>query len=203
MLSAVVLAAGASRRMGAENKLLMSWRGRPLIAHMVHTLHVADIGEVIVVLGHQAQAVQAVLPEGARTVFNARWEEGMTTTIAAGVNAASETEGYLICLADQPLLQAGDLQDLADQFRLGLARDRRCIGVPFYRGRRGNPVFFARAWRSALLSQSGQGGCRPLVKANPRHVLPLEAANDHVLLDMDTPQAREELLSRSEPGPPA
>ena len=197
MLHAILLAAGESSRMGKDNKLLMPWQGRPLIAHMAAMLQQTAAVQLLVVLGHEAEAVRAVLPPDTASVINPHWAEGMTTTIAAGIQAASPAaSGYIICLADQPLLQSADMDELAAQFQRGLVLNPRAIGVPFYGEQRGNPVFFAAAWREDLLAQKGKGGCRALVKANAHQVLRLQAANDHILHDMDTPEARSVLLRR-------
>ncbi len=190
-ISAIVLAAGASRRMGDANKLLLPWRGRPLIAHVVDVVARSRVDEVIVVLGHQEEVIREALPEGDwRIVVNPDWEDGMTTTIAAGVRAAApDAQGYVICLCDLPLLEPADFNHLLTAFEQGLEKDPRCIGVPFYAGKRGNPVLFSAAWREAILAQKGLMGCRGLVKDHPEHVLPIEAPNDHVIRDMDTPEA--------------
>lgn len=190
-LTAVVLAAGASRRMQARNKLLLDFRGKPLVAHSVEAVLAAAPGEVVVVLGHEADRVRSVLSAyPVRFVHNNRHTEGMLTSIQAGVAAAAPNAlGYMICLADLPLLEPTELRTLAEAAIAAIAQDPESIIVPVHGGQRGNPVIFSAAYRPKILAQRGSLGCRGLIKAHPDRVVPVEMATDHILVDVDTPAA--------------
>ena len=98
MLNAIVLAAGSSRRMG-KNKLLLPYKGRPLLAYVVGNILAAKLGSVIVVTGHEAELIgEALKGLPVKLVHNPRYEEGMTSSIQTGVAAAADGEGYMICL---------------------------------------------------------------------------------------------------------
>lgn len=188
-VSAIVLAAGTSQRMGAANKLLLPYHGRPLVRHVVRTVAASAADEVIVVVGHEAGRVRdALVGLPVRIVHNDRYAEGMTTSIQTGVGAASpDGAGYMICLSDLPLIEPADLDRLIAAFRD--AEDERRIVMPVFEGRQGNPVLFASAHRAEILAHDEPDGCRAIVRRHREHVLRVEMPDDHVLLDIDTPDA--------------
>lgn len=190
-VSAIILAAGESRRMGDANKLLMPLRGRPMLAHVIRAVTTASVDEAIVVLGHEADQVLPVLAAyPVRTVINPDYAEGMTTSIRTGVAAtASKTAGFMICLSDLPLIKAGEYTHLANAFREAVAADPQCIVRPVFEGTPGNPVVFAGAYRAALQEHAEREGCKGLVKRHRAHVLDVAMATDHVIRDIDTPEA--------------
>lgn len=187
MISAIVLAAGESKRMGAENKLLLPFKGRPLIEHIVRTVQASDTDEVIVVVGHEGERVWAAVADcDVRIVNNEHYREGMATSIHVGIAAAAEVEGFMICLSDLPLIESNDLNHLIEVFKKALREDNAAIVVPVHKGQRGNPVLFAAHHKSAILKHKGQIGCRGVVKQNPDHVRYIEMPTDHILHDIDT-----------------
>ena len=90
MTTGIILAGGLSRRMGTRNKLLEVWRGKPLLRHVVEAALASDLDDVLVVLGHEADAVRAVLPDGTRTIVAPDHADGLSATLRAGLAA---TEG--------------------------------------------------------------------------------------------------------------
>lgn len=199
MIAAIVLAAGESRRMGGQNKLLLPLGEKTFIERVVETILDSRADQVIVVLGHQAERVQAKL-EGldVDVVTNPRYREGMTTSIHAGVRAASsEVDGFMICLSDLPLIEAEELNRLIEAFNRGVGEDAGKIVVPVFQGQRGNPVLFPALYRPDILAHRGLMGCRGIVKQNPERVMEVEMPTDHVLHDVDTQEAYQRLVERS------
>ncbi len=196
MITAIVLAAGESRRMGSANKLLLPFGETTLIERVVRTVRQSEAGDVIVVLGHEADRVRAVLEGRHVTVVeNDRYPEGMTTSIHAGVRAASpEAAGFMICLSDLPLIEPEELNRLIAAFEQAARDDERPIVVPTFESRRGNPVLFSAFYKPELLDHKGLMGCKEIVKQNPHHVLEVAMATDHVLRDVDTMEAYQRLV---------
>jgi molybdenum cofactor cytidylyltransferase len=187
MISAIVPAAGMSTRMGPHNKLLLPFEGKTLIERAVDKLIVSDIDEVIVVIGHQADLVKAALRgKDIRLVVNQNYREGMASSIRAGVAAVSTAaEAIMICLADQPLLQAADLNRIICAMAQAKAAAKSIV-VPFYRGQRGNPVILDASYKTAMIDVVGDIGCRRIIKQNPDKVYVVEMDNDSVVRDVDT-----------------
>lgn len=189
-VSALVLAAGASQRMPGRNKLLLPLAGKTVIAHTVDHLLQSKAGEVIVVLGHEAEAVQRAL-SGREVAFttNPNFSQGLSTSIIAGLQAASKSaQGFLISLADQPLVTFAELNLLIQCF---VYAGRRSIVAPVYQGRRGNPIIFDRCHLPEMLAISGDTGCKAILAQHPQRVLDVEMQTDHVLRDVDTVEAYE------------
>lgn len=197
MLSAIVLAAGSSRRMGAANKLLLPYKGRTIIAHTVECILAAGIQEVIVVTGHDSEQIQhALTPLPVRLIHNPQHEEGMTGSIQTGIRAAtqpatqtapSESRGYMICLSDMVLITPPEYTLLATSFDTHYKTDPRCIILPEYQGRKGNPVIFSSVHRDAILLHKEKEGCKNIVRTNASHVHPVQMPFDHILRDIDFP----------------
>lgn len=199
-ISALVLAAGESRRMGGRNKLLLPVQGKPLLRRILDTLAVSGLTEIVVVLGHARQEIAALADDGrVRLVVNERYRDGQMTSVEAGLGALSRPcDGVMVCLADQPLLAVGDIRFLMAAFA---ALGDRSILVPTYQGRRGNPVIFAYRHRASILG-GGNLGCRHLIERRPDSVAAVEMENDHVVVDIDTPEDYRrvaERLARVEP----
>lgn len=197
-LAVLVLAAGLSRRMGMANKLLLPFGGVTLLEATLRHLEEAAVGEQIVVLGHEADLVRPLLHGRAcRVVINPAFSTGMTSSIQTGVaTAPAGCGGYMVCLADMPLIVPAEYRLVAAAFEEALAADPLAIVQPRYRGERGNPVVFAPAHRDALLALRHPEGARPVVLANSSHLYPVEMPTDATLCDADTPEAYRHLLER-------
>jgi molybdenum cofactor cytidylyltransferase len=187
MLSAILLAAGSSTRMAPANKLLLPWQDKPIVYHTAKHLLASGIEEVIVVTGHQAAAVTAALqPLPVRFIHNPGHTQGLTGSIRSGIRMA-HAEGFMICLADMFLITAPEYVLLRTAFEQQYRHDARCIILPDFEGRTGNPVIFSAAWRDALLTLPQKEGGRSLVSAHADHHHRVPMPTDHVLRDLDTP----------------
>jgi xanthine dehydrogenase accessory factor len=195
-MSAVVLAAGLSRRMGARNKLLLPVRGAALIRHVVESVLAAGFVEVVVVLGHQADEVrQALAPLGVRTVLNESFESGQVSSVRAGLGALEQpVDAVMVCLGDQPLLGTADLLAVSAAYR---ERPHGSILVPVRGQQRGNPVIVD--WQSArdTLERGVNFGCRHFIDENPDRVYRWPATSDHFVRDVDEPADYESLTESS------
>jgi molybdenum cofactor cytidylyltransferase len=194
MLSAIVLAAGMSTRMG-QNKLLLLFKGKPLIAHAVDTLLASEIDEIIVVLGNEADKVQEKLRgRQVRLIENPDFREGLSTSVRAGVTAVSrQADGIMVYLADQPLLEPADVNRILRAF-VHAKNAGKSIVVPFFDRQRGNPVLLDSSYREAILGVVGDIGCKGVIKRYPDQVFVLQMESDHVIRDMDTIEEYEVVL---------
>lgn len=185
-VSAILLAAGESRRMGDINKLSLPVNGQALLYRTVQTLLNSNVQELVVVLGHEAEAAQCLLHDlNVRTVYNRNYTEGQMTSVHCGLAALNEAcEGVMICLTDQPLLTTQDINHLIDAF---LMRETGSIVVPTYQNQRGNPIILSYTHREEILSGGRNLGCKRLIERNPELVIKIEMDNDHWVFDLDTP----------------
>ena len=194
-VSAIVLAAGESRRMGHVNKLGLRVQGVPLLCRTVYTLLASDLEEVIVVVGHEAERARALL-DGLPVcvVYNEHYGEGRATSFHTGLEAMSKPcDAIMVCLSDQGLLEPADIRGLIDAFA---KRGSGSVLVPTYQGRRGNPVIWEYGHRQTLLAGGRHVSGRRFIDSNPHLVYPFEVDRDHVVFDVDTQADYEALLAR-------
>ena len=194
MITALVPAAGMSTRLG-RNKLLLTFKGKPLIAHAVDTLLTSAVDEIIVVLGHEADLVRAAVG-GRRVIFveNRQYREGLGSSVRTGLAAIPlPTDAIMIYLPDQPLLEPWDVNFLIRAFAEA-GRTNKSIVVPLFRGQRGNPVTIDSSYQTSILAMAGETGCRRVIKQNPDQVLTVEMETDHVVRDVDTADEYERLF---------
>ncbi len=189
-ITAILLAAGESKRMGEANKLLLPYRGAPLIHRVAEAIAQSKAAEQIVVTGHEAAAIEGALRAyGMRFVYNADYETGMTSSIQAGVQAAhSAAEGFMICLSDLPDLNAGILDRVMDQFAIAISQDPQVIIIPSHQGRRGHPIIFSRYYKEALLHHPHPEGCKAIIQDHSSHVVLVEISEEGILKDIDRPE---------------
>lgn len=185
---AVVLAAGASSRFGA-NKLIAPLGDRPVLQHTLDAVAGSGIGDVVVVLGGDAAAVEAAIEwRGERRVVNERPEDGLSSSLRVGLDAAVEVPGAdaaLVVLGDQPGLRPGVVRAV-----LTVAHSPGAAHAMFVRPRYAadaapNPVLVRRSAWALAAGLSGDWGLGPLMANRPDHVVevPVEGANP----DIDTP----------------
>jgi molybdenum cofactor cytidylyltransferase len=193
-VGAVVLAAGSSARMGGANKLIEPVDGVPVVVHVVGAAVAAGAAPVVVVTGHDADAVRAALAgTAAELIHNPRWRDGMSTSLAAGISALEgRVRGALICLGDMPRVRASDLRALIHALDEAGPDQAAAAYVPLFGGQWGNPVLWTAPWFPELRALRGDRGARGLLqRLGPQMVL--VPASEGVLLDADTPDALERL----------
>ena len=186
-VAAVVLAAGRSTRMGAQNKLLADLSGRPMVRVVTETALGSRARPVLVVTGHMAAEVGAGLAGlGVTIVANPDYATGLASSVKAGIRAVpADCHGALILLGDMPRLTALHLDTLIDAFAAAPER----VVVPVHRGRQGNPVLWPRRFFPELLQLDGDAGARRLLKTYRAEVQEVALDSTAILLDIDTPDA--------------
>ena len=185
-ISAVLLAAGESRRMGEDNKLLLEVDGEPMVRCTARHLLSAQPSELIVVVGHEAPHITEALRDLPLVIVrNSEYRNGQMTSVHCGLSALkSPCQGVMICLADQPFLTSDDYRAIMDKFRQ--RRSAKSILVPTHDGRRGNPIVLAHEHCSGILDRKANLGCKHLIDRNPDLVMTVEFSTDRYVRDIDT-----------------
>jgi molybdenum cofactor cytidylyltransferase len=199
VIAAVILAAGASTRMGRPKQAL-AWRGQTLLRRVALEAQAAGCSPIVTVLGARARSwgieVQGI--EGARVVVNRNWGEGIASSIVCGVQAARSAGATAVILmpCDQPFVDAAVLQALIAAHRERGAPMAACE----YGGGVGIPALFDRSRFGELARLEGDRGARALL-ADPKTVARVPFPGG--AFDVDTPQDYERLLAGDwEPGYP-
>ena len=193
MICAIVLAAGESRRMGAQ-KLLLPFGGKTVIAHVVDELLRSDIDAVYVVVGHEGNRITEELSGRSVTIVtNPNYKLGMLSSVRCGLQALPQKcEKVLVALGDQPAITS----ELVNQIVQSSSTTDKGILVPLYRGKRGHPILFSTRYRDEIMTSFDNVGLRGLLQAHPDDILELTVSTPAVLSDIDSPDDyRRELAS--------
>ena len=183
MISAIILAAGQSTRMGIP-KLLLPLEGKSLLQHVIDNALLSKVGEVIVVLGAGAAALRREIKQvKVRIIENALYREGMSTSLKTGLQAVSpRAQAVIVLLADQPLVSHSTIDALIDKY----LESGSLIVAPVYGGKRGNPVLFDRSLISELAAVTGDKGGREIIERHPDHLATVPFESTLIGSDIDT-----------------
>lgn len=183
-IATLILAAGASSRLGQPKQLLLE-NGQPLVRRMAQIAVDLNAGPVVVVVGANAGAVTNALHDlRVRTLPNPDWETGMASSLKIGVELVEKTlpEAILVLLTDQPHVSRALLESLIEQAR----STHKLIIASQYGDVHGVPILFRPAYFEALKSLTGDTGARKLVQQNPDDVATVSF--DEGAIDLDTPE---------------
>jgi molybdenum cofactor cytidylyltransferase len=192
MISGVILAAGRSTRLGAPKQLLILG-GEPVIRHVVRNAAGSNLDQVVLVVGYRAAEVTDAAGEWSQNiVVNADFDSGQSSSLRLGLSAVDPlAEAVLFLLGDQPQVTSDMINRIVDAFRRGKGR----IVMPSYRGRRSNPVLFAREYFAEIARISGDEGARAVIDKHQAEVAEVEIDADPPL-DIDTDEDYAALVRR-------
>ena len=182
-ISAILLAAGQSKRMNGENKLTKEIKGIPLIKLSVKNILASYVNELVIVLGHQKEIIEKLIDkhEKIKFVFNKDFESGMASSINVGLNHLSKnTEAFFICLGDMPMVNS----DIYSQ--LIKSRNQKNIIVPTYNGQQGNPVLFDKSMKETVMNITGDVGAKKILELNKDKILNLEINDQNISKSFNT-----------------
>ena len=187
MISAILLAAGESKRMGRPKQML-EWQGKTFLLHVLENLINSDVDEIILVLGHEAEQIRKSLPEcQIKIVINPDYKKGMSSSLRHGLLAMDpRSEAFLVLLADQPGIGPEIINSLIQDFQR--TNPRPGIVRPVYRGLLGHPVLIGIKYLQEALQLQGDVGARQILINHHKDIWEVEVDQDVVLKDIDTPE---------------
>lgn len=182
-VAGIILAAGASTRMG-RTKQLLPFRGQTILEGVVDNALAASLHRLIVVLGHEAQTLAALLAGRNLTlVHNPHFAQGQSTSLKAGLQAlGEESDAALFLLGDQPLITPATI----DLLLAAYAATPSPVVLPVFAGKRGNPVLFDRETFAAIATITEDCGARSLFDHYAGRLLKIPVADPSIHFDVDT-----------------
>jgi molybdenum cofactor cytidylyltransferase len=183
MISAILLGAGASKRMGVD-KLSLPWGRKTVLEHCFETLLRSQVHELVVVLGIRNNKMKNLIQgRKVKVVINPHSHGGMSTSIRRGLQAIHPScHAILIALGDQPFLKTRTINALMHAFDQG----KGGVIVPSFRGRKGHPVIFHRRYKKELLDLKGDVGGRSIIERHPEDLRVVPVKSIGVVKDVDT-----------------
>ena len=185
MISAILLAAGESKRMNGENKLIKKINKVPLIKHSVKNILNSSIDELIIVIGHQSEKIKKIIDKNRKIkfVYNRRYKDGMASSIKTGLqNLSIKTQAFFICLGDMPDINKEIYNELIEQLK------NNKIIVPTYKNKQGNPVLFSISQKEKIMTIEGDIGAKKILEKNSEVILNFEINNHSILKNYNTPE---------------
>jgi molybdenum cofactor cytidylyltransferase len=181
VISAIVLAAGKSERMGSP-KALLPFRGKTFLENILDAVSQSSIHSAVVVVGHHRNEIGARL-KIANLVFNPDYEQGMVTSFQAGIRALPvDCTGAVLFLVDHPIVEVETINVLVKNF----ASNR--IVIPVFNGRRGHPVLFSAEVLQEILALPSSQGANIVVRKDPDRIFEVTVDAPGILVDVDTPE---------------
>ena len=197
MISGIVLAAGASTRMGqAKAALALGQMGETVLSRVVRTLLLGGVPDLVVVAGAHIEAVRAAMPRDeprARVIENTAWQRGQLSSLVSGLDAIDTPalEAALVTLVDVPLVQASTVAAVIEAWR----RTRAPIVRPAEGERHGHPVIFDRSVLADLRSADLNTGAKAVFALHRDRIVNVEVDDEGAFQDIDTPEDYQRLMS--------
>ena len=179
-MTAIILAAGFSKRFGKE-KLLMEIKNKPMILHIVDVVLSLGFAENILVYRNE-EIKEIAANRNIKCAYNAMAAKGQSTSIRCGIRNSDPTDAYIFFTGDQPFINSEAVKRLISAFKEG----KGSIIVPRYEGHNGNPVIFSSEWKQELEMISGDTGGRKIIRSHPGKVYYVDIADTKIGMDIDT-----------------
>ena len=186
MISAILLAAGQSKRMVNENKLLKEYKDLPLIKHAIKNILNSSIDELIIVLGHQKESVEKNIEmnEKIKLFYNISFKNGIASSIKVGISKLHKrSDAFFISLGDMPNVNNNIYNELINA---KLKNKYKEIYAPYYEGKQVNPVLFSINMKQKLQEIEGDIGAKKIIADNKKKVFKMIIKEKEVIRDFNT-----------------
>ncbi len=193
MIAGLVLAAGASSRMGRDKALLL-YRGQTFLDTIISTLRAGGIERIAVVLGHHADEIRRKTRlEDVEVVVNQQYQLGQTSSLQAALPQLDrpEIQAVLLCLVDHPAVSSDTVRALIAAFQ----PPHPSLIIPSYRGQRGHPVLISRQLFAELLALGPGIGANSVIRKYNDSTRILELNDPGILRDIDDPASYQNLTA--------
>ena len=163
MIKAILLAAGQSKRMKSENKLIKLYKNKPLINYSLNVLTKSKVNKIIIVLGHQFKEVKKIIKKNKKIIFtyNKNYKKGMASSIKIGLKKISKNDkGFIVAQSDMPFVKQSDINKICRSIN----SKKFLVHALKYKNRVGNPIGFDSSLIKKFKNIKGQFGAKFMVK---------------------------------------
>ena len=184
MIKAILLAAGQSKRLKTENKLIKSYKNKPLIDHSLKALYESKVNKVIVVLGHQKNEIKKIIRNNKKNIFvyNKNYKKGIASSIKAGLKkVGNKDKGFIIVQSDMPFMKSSEINKI-----YSLIKSQKFLVYALkYKERVGNPIGFDISIVKKLDKIKGDIGAKFMVKKLKKETKFIKISNPRSFKDFD------------------
>ena len=163
MIKAILLAAGQSKRMKSENKLIKLYKNKPLINYSLNVLTKSKVNKIIIVLGHQHKELKKIIKKNKKIIFtyNKNYKKGMASSIKNGLKKISKNDkGFIVAQSDMPFVKQSDINKICRSIN----SKKFLVHALKYKNRVGNPIGFDSSLIKKFKNIKGQFGAKFMVK---------------------------------------
>ena len=184
MISAILLAAGQSKRFKNDNKLTKIFKDKPLINHAINSLIKSKVNKIIVVLGHQHKEVKKIIKKNKKNIFifNKNYKKGMATSIKAGLKKVTKNdEGFIVVQSDMPFIKTSDINKIYNS----ISKKRHLVHALKFKNKIGNPIGFDSSVLIKFKRMKGDVGAKFMVKRLKNNTNFIKVLSKKVFKDLD------------------
>ena len=184
MIKAILLAAGQSKRLRSENKLIKLYKKIPLINHLLKALHKSKIDKVIIVTGHQQKELKKIIKKNKKNIFifNKNFKKGMASSIKAGLKKVSKNDkGFIIFQSDMPFVKTSDINKIYNSIKL----KKSLVYALKFKNKIGNPIGFDNSLYKKFKIIKGEFGAKFIVKRLKDRTKFIKISNARSFKDFD------------------
>ena len=184
MISAILLAAGESRRIPSENKLLKKFRGKPLINHTLKSLLKSKVNKIIIVLGYEHIKIKKILLKSKKIILirNKNYKKGMSSSIKSGLKKVNKNnKGFMIIQSDMPFIKSSHI----NKINTSILKENKLVHALKYKNRIGNPIGFDISVLNKFKKIKGDIGAKHMVKRLKKNTNFINVASNKIFKDFD------------------
>ena len=188
-VTAIILAAGLSRRMGEENKLMLPFGSSTIVRTTIYQVLQSDVEEVIAVIGHDDKIIREHINDlNVRIAVNKEYRTGLVSSIKCGIRAMRGEGSFMIALADMPLIQAEDYNNLIRYYSKVYNQGFRIVRPKSRKGQPGNPVIFDNHLRESMLANTNLESSKPVIMEHQSSLAFYLSERSCYFADIDSPE---------------
>ena len=187
MIKAVLLAAGKSKRLRSENKLIKKFKNKPLIYHSLLALHKSKADKIVIVLGYQHKEVKKVINRNKKNIFvlNKKFKLGMSSSINTGLRKISKKDkGFIIVQSDMPFIKTSDINKIYNS----IINKKHLVHALKFKNKIGNPIGFDGLVLDKFKRMKGDVGAKFMVKRLKKSTNFIKVLSKRVFKDLDLRQ---------------
>ena len=191
-ISNIILAAGQSKRMKRNNKLLMNYKDQSILKHVITAASKSKANNTIIVLGYQNELIEQNINDlNIIVATNSTYKKGLSSSLKTGISALPEDcDAAIIMLADMPKIKPEVINNLIDNYD---PSNNKWIVAPSYKGKRGNPILISRKFFPDILNLKGDIGAKNILDKNTNNICVIPQRDSSILIDIDTKNDYEKL----------
>ena len=185
MITAILLAAGQSKRLKGENKLTKLFKGKPLINHILFSLIKSKVNNIVIVLGYEHLKIKTKLLRSKKIKFaiNKNYKKGMSSSIKTGLKKLPKnSQGFLIVLGDMPNITKTTINKICSS----ITRSDKEIILPKFKNRTGNPIGFKQSMIKNIYKIKGDRGAKNIIKQNSKKIKFVNIYSKSILTNLNT-----------------